>query len=83
MVIQRTMELIYEHVDLELQLLSLKYYYMYIFIQQIFVGHLLCVKQGARCVIYLKQSARCWEATAGKGGSMVECKYLGLDDKKS
>ena len=53
-------------------LVSLKYHYMYIFIQQIFVDHLLHVKQSARCGLYLRQNVRCWESRAG---SMVESKY--------
>lgn len=46
-------------------LVSLKYYYRYIFIQRVFVGYPSCAKQ--RCVLYLEQSARCWESRAGKG----------------
>ena len=44
---------------------------MYIFIQQIFVDHLLCVK-GARYGLHLRQTVRCWQSRAG---SMVEAKY--------
>lgn len=55
MVIQTTTELIYEYINLELRLVCLKYYYMYVVIQQILVVHLGSVKQ----------SVRCWESRAG------------------
>lgn len=63
----------------ELLLVSFRILYVHIHSTNICGPPNMC--QSARYVLYLKQDARCWESTQVKGGSMVMCKCMVLDDK--
>ena len=64
----------------ELLLVSFRILYVYIHSTNICGPPNMC-QTNTRYVLYLKQSARCWEPTQVKGGSVVMCKCMVLDDK--